>query len=150
MLFQKELNQLEEYTNYFEKFKTSVSSKSVGWHLDHSLKVINAVINTLKESKPSDYKWKFNLIRVFIYTFNYIPRGKGKAPKRVLPPEILIKEDIYSQIVQAKLNLETVIGLPSKSNFTHPYFGMLNLKQTLKFLGIHTNHHLKICSDIVK
>ena len=63
MLLQKELNQLEKYTNSFEEFKPSVSSKNVGWHVDHSLKVINSVINTLKESKPKNYKWKFNIMR---------------------------------------------------------------------------------------
>ena len=149
MLLQKELNQLEEYINSFEKINPSISSKSIGWHIDHSLKVINSVVNALKESDPTAYKWKFNLVRSFVYTFNYFPRGKGKSPKRVLPPKELIKEDIFDQIVQAKLNLEIVIALPAKSNFKHPYFGRLNLRQTFKFLRLHTNHHLKICRDIL-
>ncbi len=150
MLLEKELNQLKEYTNSFEKIKTSISSKSVGWHVDHSLKVINGVINALTKSNPKGYKWKFNMVRAFVFSFNYFPRGKGIAPKKVLPPEVLVKDDVYSQIVQAKLNLEIVITLPAKSNFNHPYFGVLDLRQTLKFLGLHTNHHLKICRDIVK
>ncbi len=149
MLLQIELNQLEEYINSFEKINTTISSKNVGWHLDHSLKVINSVINAVKESDPAAYKWKFNFIRTFVYTFNYFPRGKGKSPKRVLPPEELLKEDIYDQIVQVKLNLESVSSLPAKSHFKHPYFGVLNLRQTRKFLSLHTNHHLKICADIL-
>ncbi len=149
MILQKELKQLEDYIHSFEKIKLSVSSKSIGWHLDHSLKVINSVINALKKSNPKDYTWRFNLTRTFVYTLNYFPRGKGKAPKRVLPPETLEKEDIYEQIVHVKLNLESLRSLPKNSNFEHPYFGMLNLAQTFKFLRLHTNHHLKICKDIL-
>ncbi|MFN8364825.1 MAG: hypothetical protein U0T78_06125 [Cloacibacterium normanense] len=35
-------------------------------------------------------------------------------------------------------------NLPSQSYIEHPYFGHLDVKQTLKFLKIHTQHHLKI------
>jgi len=149
MHLQKELNQLEAYITSLEKIDPSISSKNIGWHVDHSLKVINSVVSVLKESDPTAYKWKFNLLRTYIYTFNYFPRGKAKAPKRVLPPEQIRKTAIYDQIAKAKSNLEIIAALPATSNFQHPYFGTLNLRQTLKFLSLHTNHHLKICRDIL-
>jgi len=75
MHLQKELHQLEDYINYFEKNNPAISSKNVGWHLDHSLKVINSVVNALKKSDPSTYKWNFNLVRAYVYTFNYFRKN---------------------------------------------------------------------------
>ena len=40
--------------------------------------------------------------------------------------------------------------LHANSNFKHPYFGVLNLKMTKRFLEIHTNHHLKIIKEILQ
>jgi hypothetical protein len=33
--------------------------------------------------------------------------------------------------------------------FEHPYFGKLKLKETIRFLEIHTQHHLDIIRDII-
>jgi len=149
MILKNEFTLIEEYLEKSRQSKTEVSSKGVDWHLDHSLKVINGVCVALEKSDPALYKWTFNATRVFIFLVKRFPRGKAKAPKRVLPPEIIVKEDISKQIVVAKEKLSTITNLPSKSNFMHPYFGMLNLKQTQKFLQLHTVHHLKICKDII-
>lgn len=40
-------------------------------------------------------------------------------------------------------------SLDENQFFTHTLFKQLNKKQTLKFLGLHTNHHLKIVKDIL-
>jgi len=149
MVLKNELKLIEEYLEKFHQSKTEVSSKGVDWHLDHSLKVINGVCVALEKSDPNLYQWKFNTTRMFVFLVKHFPRGKAKAPKRVLPPEIILKEDISKQIVIAKEKLKNIVNLPSKSNFIHPYFGMLNLKQTQKFLQLHTIHHLKICKDII-
>ena len=54
--------------------------------------------------------------------------------------------EILSPIAKNSLvDLET---LNANSYFTHPYFGDLNLKKTIWFLNLHTNHHLKIIKDI--
>jgi hypothetical protein len=33
--------------------------------------------------------------------------------------------------------------------FHHPFFGHLKLNKTIKFLEIHTNHHLQIIHEII-
>ena len=77
----KEIVKLEELIDYSDKIKISVSSKDVYWHIDHSLKFIIGVCNTLKKSNPQHYMWRFNFIRLIVFTNGSIPRGKGKAPK---------------------------------------------------------------------
>jgi len=59
-------------------------------------------------------------------------------------------EDLQTQFEIAKKTIKDLETLDPKSNFKHPLFGRLNLKQTRFFLIIHTKHHLKIIEDILK
>lgn len=149
MLLKTQIQEIEKSLDHFNKTNTEVSEKGVDWHLDHTLRVINGISGILIESKPEDYKWKFNFYKTAILLKGSIPRGKGKAPKRVVATSEIIKTDVVNQIEIAKNLLPQLKKLPKKSNFNHPYFGMLNLKETQKFLKIHTNHHLKIINDII-
>ena len=150
MLINKELTEIENFIEKYDQQNIKVSTKGIDWHLDHSLKVIIGVCGQLKKSDPTKYQWKFNVIRVIVYTFNFFPRGKGKSPKVVLPPENISKQDLFNQLDLARKELVLISNLPGKSYFKHPYFGFLDLKKTKKFLKLHTLHHLKICRDIIK
>ena len=148
-MLDKEFSLIKEYLEHQEKENLKISKANIGWHLDHSLKVINGVYLTLKNSNSADYKKEFSGLRLFAFTFGFFPRGKAKSPKRVLPPEIILKEDIRNQLDLAIKNLETIDSFDDNQFFTHPLFKHLNKKQTIKFLGLHTNHHLKIVKDIL-
>lgn len=149
MLLQKELDQLEKMISGANAINTKVSAKGVDWHIDHSLKVVNGICGTLRKSDPSVYKWKFSFPRLVIFTLGSIPRGKGRSPKSVLPPESIGAEDLRAQLELARIALQELNRLPGKSNFIHPFFGALNLKQSKKFIRMHTVHHLKIIDDII-
>ena len=146
----KEFNVIRAYIICQEKENLKISKGNVGWHLDHSLKVINSVFEAITTSSSLDYKKEFNGLRLFIFTVGFFPRGKAKSPKRVLPPEVILKEDIENQLEKAIRNFETIDSLDKNQFFTHPLFQQLNKKQTIKFLRLHTNHHLKIVKDILK
>lgn len=143
------LSHLQSQIPNHQKQNASISQSNVGWHIEHSLMVIINITEVLKKSDPANYKWKFSLARSYVYTFNKIPRGRGKAPKSVQPKDDITVETLNSNLAKAELKIQELKKLHPKSNFVHPYFGMLNLKQTIKFLNLHTEHHLKIINDIV-
>jgi hypothetical protein len=144
------VNRLESNFQNFESENSLVSKSTVGWQIDHSLRVINGIINQLKKSNSIDYKWKFNFPRLVVFTLNKIPRGKANAPKTVQSYEKIAIQDLINQIEIAKKLIMELNSLNKNLNFKHPFFGILNTKQSIKFLEIHTNHHLKIIIDILK
>jgi len=144
-----ELHKIETYIQHRDAINPKISKAGVAWHLDHSLKVINAISDTLQKSNPSEYKYEFNLMRSLILLLGFIPRGKGKAPKPVTPPEEIKTEDIVAQLDKARSILAGLDNLDPKANFHHPIFKQLHKKQALRFMEIHTKHHLKIIEAIV-
>lgn len=150
MKLEQIISTLEQKIAHFDAINLKVSSKGVDWHIDHSLRVIVGIIQTLKKSNPTDYQWKFNAIRTYVLTKGSIPRGKGKAPQSVVNNEKIMIDDVLAQLEKAKTLVSELDTLHQKSNFKHPYFGLLNLRMTKRFLKIHTNHHLKIIEDIVE
>ena len=144
------LTKLEYFLPQIDKKNPQVSKSTVGWQLDHALKVFNAVSEWTENSNPKEYNYKFNKWRSILLPLGYIPRGKARAPKHVLPPEIIKTEDLKVQLQNARTHIEKLNALPEKAYFKHFVFGMLPKNQTLRFLHMHTNHHLKIVNDILK
>lgn len=144
------LQRIEDYIDSHEVLNTNVSKVAVGWHLDHSLKVINGVISTLKNSNPKEYKNNFSFIGKLFFALGFFPRGKAKAPKHVKPPEVVLKEDIIKQLAKSKNLVKELPNVDKNSFFKHPLFGNVNKKRVTKFLDLHTSHHLKIVRDILK
>lgn len=144
------IDRLEKHRLVHHKANSQISKSSVGWHIEHSLKVIIQIVAAVEKSNPNDYKWKFNVNRLLIWTINRIPRGKAKAPKVVEPEGEITVESLSQSITKARTALGKVNELKQNNYFKHPYFGDLNLKPTKTFLNIHTHHHLKIIDDIIK
>ena len=143
------LAQLESKIDAFETTNTAVSTSTIGWQIDHSLKVIIGIINQLKVSELRKLPLRFNFAKTVIFFTKTIPRGKAKAPKSVQSYDKIEKVDLINQIEMARKLIIELEELDNKSNFKHPYFGQLNKIETIKFLKIHTNHHLKIVNDIL-
>ena len=143
------IQQLENYLVFLKTEKPSVSTANVGWHIQHSLLVIIKVIESIQQSDPLEYKWKFNVKRSIVFAMNGFPRGKAKAPKSVEPAEIITNELVIETLSIASKSLSILDKCSPNQYFNHPFFGKLNVKSTHKFLKIHTHHHIKIIKDII-
>lgn len=143
------IQNLESKIVHFEKVSETVSASTVGWQIEHSLLTINMIVSALQNPR-TEYKWSFKMPRLIVFTLKKIPRGKAKAPNRVIPQDNITIDSINKQLILAKENVKLLDTLNADLFFEHPFFGHLKVKQTKKFLAIHTNHHLNIIEDIIK
>ena len=144
------LNEFERHIEKHENLNPKISNVSVGWHIEHTLLATIGIIDALNNSLPTNYKRKFNFNKFLVYSINKIPRGRGKAPKSVIPEGNISKEKLLNKLHFTKSKIDELKHLSINHYFNHPYFGQLNLKETIKFLDIHANHHFKIINEILK
>jgi hypothetical protein len=144
------LQQLENHISNFEKTNMKVSNSTVGWQIDHCLLVINGIIGQIEISDPLKFQPKWTFPKFMVFTTGKIPRGKAKAPKVVIPTQVATQEELIAKLAAAKNNVLKLDSFSENQFFNHPFFKDLNVKQTKKFLTIHTKHHLKIIEDILK
>jgi hypothetical protein len=149
-VLQNALNQIEDFIPHREAIHTNVSKVNVAWHLDHSLKVVNSVVANMQKSDPAAYKDDFSIMGRVIFALKYIPRGKAKAPKHVMPSETILIDDVKTQLAEARRHITILPSLDKNSYFKHPLFGNVNTSRAIRFLDAHTTHHLKIVKSILK
>ena len=146
----RQLDELESKISQSDSLNLAISKSSIGWHIEHALLTINLIIEGLKQSDPNDYKWKFSRSKFLVFTMNKIPRGRARSPKAVLPKGDFSIDTLRRHCNATKIKLVELQNLKPKSYIQHPFFGKLKLKSTLKFIVIHTKHHIDIINDILK
>lgn len=144
------LIELENKIQNQEKLNPLVSKSTVGWHIEHVLLVMNLTISSIQKSNPDDYRKTFNFNRLLVFIMNKIPRGKVRAPKSVQPKEDFTTESLKVHLENSKLNLEKLNVLNPNAYFNHPFMGHLSLKSTIRFIKLHTQHHLNIIKEITE
>ena len=149
---QKLSNLVDELASYIpqsELRNDQVSASNIGWQIEHSLLVISSVIEGVKRSDPSKYKWSFRPFKYLIFWRGKIPRGKSKAPKFVIP-DTFTAESLQNHIDSCRAKITEFESVGAGHYFSHPYFGDTKKKDVIPFLEIHTEHHVKIIKDILK
>ena len=144
----KQLDELESYIPHLDARNNTISASTVGWQIEHDLLVISSVIEGVKRSDPAAYKWQFKPLKYVVFWRGVIPRGKVGAPKLVTPGEIT-QDTLQAHIALCRQRLEELEQIGAGHYFTHPFFGDLKKKETIPFLLIHTEHHLKIIREML-
>lgn len=131
-----------------------VSRWSIGQQIDHILKVLEAgqrFLGSAGERGPVLPRG-MNLTGRLLLSLGWIPRGVGKSPKGVVPadetPGDLAERAARMRKAYCDTPLAEAVLADPTPVFPHPYFGGLTALQGLRFLAIHTHHHLKIVADI--
>jgi len=144
------LNEVASYITEWDTKNLEVSEATVAWHMDHIYLMVNQLHKALKYSDESNYKADSNKVRDYVFTSNSLPRGQVTAPESVRPAENITINTLQMHYDEALANVEKLPMLAEKKHFNHPILGTMNKDETIKFLAIHTEHHLKIIRDILK
>lgn len=128
-----------------------VSHWSVGQQLDHILKVLE-VSQRLLDENPEPLPRGINLLGRCVMATGWFPRGVAKSPKFVVPadeiPPDLAERASRLRKAYCETPLPPAVFATTQPVYPHPVFGGLSPAQGLRFLGIHTRHHLQIVTDI--
>ena len=57
----------------------------MAWQIAHYYRVVNEIIEASENSDPNLFQKRANLLGILFLTLNFLPRDKGKSPKRVMP-----------------------------------------------------------------
>ena len=144
------IDRLEAKVSNFQTINVKISNASVGWHIEHTLLTLNGITDVLIKSNPKDFKSNFNFTRMMVFTMGKIPRGRAQTPAVVKPKGNISIESLVNHIETTRKKTKELEYIQTDKFFEHPFFGKLKLKDTVKFLEIHTKHHLEIIEDILK
>lgn len=144
------MQELEGFIPDYLQQSNKVSASSVGWHIGHSLMAIQKMGDALLQTPSTQAATKFNLSRLIILSLGRIPRGRGRAPDIVKPADNTDPAQLTALLQKVKALVAQVDQVPANATFFHPVFGQLRKKQGIRFMRIHTHHHLAIIRDIVK
>jgi hypothetical protein len=122
------------------------SAWCVAEHLDHTIKVASATIQVLLKPSNPTLSHGINIPGRLVLIFGWIPRGRGRAPEKLTgTPEtadaLRARLAELDALTERALAATTPDGIPI---LRHPMFGGLTFSESLAFIVIHTNHHLKI------
>lgn len=144
------IQELEEFIPDHQQQSNAVSASSVGWHIGHSLMAIQKMGDALLQASSTPAATTFNLSRLIILSLGRIPRGRGRAPDIVKPADNIDTAALTALLQKVRALAAQVENVPDTATFFHPVFGHLRKKQGIRFMRIHTHHHLAIIRDIMK
>lgn len=150
MRLKKIIQDLETCIEHGDRVNTAISEKGTFWHIDHAMRVIAGGINLLYSSQPGKRWPGLHWGRYYVFMTGKIPRGKEKAPHAVVSKQPLSLETLQKRQKNVRFALKLLEKTKPNQFFVHHALGHLNKRGVIRFLEIHTGHHLTIVQDILK
>lgn len=133
----------------------AVSGWSPAEHLEHVGLANRSILGALKgfvgAPEPVQAAEMSEMAKGF-FAAGMIPRGVAKHPDFVAPQGVALdylRRELQSVLDDYKAIESEIVALAgSKATVSHPILGPLTAQQWLRFVEIHTRHHLDILRDI--
>ena len=142
------LKELRRFLPEADVLIPEVSKWSVGMHIHHSCLAMLGICQPLVGSTPPVPRSGFSLLTSLVFLSGRIPRGRGKSPEQAIPRKGISGVDLQMTLDESERWLENARQVSPDHWYRHFAFGVLDRDRTLKFIGIHTRHHLRIIQDI--
>jgi hypothetical protein len=130
-----------------------VSTWSLAEQLDHVVKVTASVVHVLGKPDAPRLDGGINILGRLVLRLNWIPRGVGKSPTR-LRGTAAVAADLDGALERLTAAFDALPFDALRASrvplVRHPRFGSLTPPQALRFLEVHTHHHLKIIDDMLQ
>ncbi len=151
---------LSELDRQFERMRTlvqraqerdeAVSGWTVGDHLEHICTVAAGFGVVLITGRGPVFEAAMPEARHMVLSDGHIPRGKIKAPPAA-SPKGLASIDAYTRMLDKTLTrLKSAAQQPDERTADHPLLGTMTRDEVLRFVVVHTAHHLGIIDDYGK
>ncbi|HET8774527.1 MAG TPA: DinB family protein [Thermoanaerobaculia bacterium] len=130
-----------------------ISAWCLAEQIDHVTRVTASVVEVLADPNAPALPRGVNFVGRLVLRLGWIPRGVGKTPKRLTgtPASATDLDGALARLAEAfeALPFER-LHASRVPVIRHPKFGGLTPPQALRFLVVHTHHHLKIVDDILR
>jgi hypothetical protein len=142
-------DEVDEVLSRNDILNPAVSAWSTHQHIEHVFKVNLLVLEKIKNNDPDHNRMPRTFTGMLVLVLGFIPRGRGEAPSSVLP-EGISQADIMDAGSRIRELLIQIKDTETENRFimNHPYFGGLTSREWLRFLVIHTRHHLEIIREM--
>jgi len=144
-----------ESPEYFSIQADAVSKWSCGKQAGHIALTLDMVADSVAQLLANPDRDTEGTITPFgraMLKSGIIPRGVGKAPEAINPKE-KSREELLAVMQSARKKWKALEGkeqaiMTCEARSPHP-LGMFRPQEWVRFVGIHTAHHLKIVRDIL-
>ncbi len=96
-----------------------------------------------------------NLLGAALLCIGRFPRGRARAPAGVVPDPDMPVTKLLTMLEKQRTHLDRIADqrsqlLTHRRRFRHPLLGYFSAADGIRFVRIHTRHHIKLAGEIMK